>query len=48
VYDGAGKTIFKVLYLGLNRVAKKLTMPLWDWEAAPNLFVIMFTDRVPA
>lgn len=42
------ESIFKVLYLGLNRVAKKWTMPIPDWKAALNQFVIMFGERVPA
>lgn len=42
------ESIFKVLYLGLNRVAKKWAMPVRDWKAALNQFVIMFGERVPA
>jgi len=41
------ESIFKLLYLGLNRVAKKWTMPIRDWKAALNQFVIMFGDRMP-
>jgi putative transposase len=41
------ESIFKVLYLGLNRVARKWTLPIRDWKAALNQFVIMFGDRVP-
>jgi putative transposase len=36
----------KVLYLVLNRIAKKWTMLIADWKAALNPFVIMFDDRV--
>ena len=39
-------SIFKVLYLAINRVAKKWTMPIRDWKAALNQFVILFGDRV--
>ena len=39
--------IYKLLYLGLNRVAKKWTMPIRNWKAALNQFVIMFGERVP-
>jgi putative transposase len=28
-------------------VAKKWTMPIRDWKAAINQFVILFGDRVP-
>ena len=37
----------KLLYLGLERVAKKWTRPLQDWKAALNRFAIVFEDRVP-
>ena len=40
--------IFKILYLAINRVAKKWTMPIRDWKAALNQFVILFGDRVAA
>ena len=39
--------ILKILYLAINRVAKKWTMPIRDWKAAINQFVILFGDRVP-
>ena len=39
--------IFKILYLAINRVAKKWTMPIRNWKAALNQFVILFEDRVP-
>ena len=41
------ESIYKVLYLGLNRVAQKWNRPIRDWKAALNQFVIMFGDRVP-
>ena len=41
------ESIFKLLYLGLNRVAKKWTMSIRNWKAALNQFVIMFAERVP-
>jgi len=40
-------SIFKILYLGINRVAKKWTLPIRNWKAALNQFVILFGDRVP-
>jgi putative transposase len=40
-------SIFKILYLAINRVAKKWTMPIRNWKAALNQFVILFGDRVP-
>ena len=41
------ESIFKVLYLGLKRVARKWTLPIQNWKAALNQFVIMFGERVP-
>ena len=40
-------SILKILYLAINRVAKKWTRPIRDWKAALNQFVILFEDRVP-
>ena len=40
-------SIVKILYLGITRVAKKRTMPIWDWRSAHNQFVILVGDRVP-
>lgn len=39
--------IVKILFLAINRVAKKWTMPIRDWKSALNQFVILFGDRVP-
>jgi putative transposase len=39
--------IRKLLYLGLRNVAKKWTMPIRDWKAALNQFIILYGDRVP-
>lgn len=40
--------VMKVLYLAIQRAAKKWTMPLHNWGAALNRFAIMFPDRIPA
>lgn len=39
--------IRKLLYLGLRNAAKKWTMPIRDWKAALNQFIILYGDRVP-
>ena len=39
--------IKKLLYLGLRNASKKWTMPIRDWKAALNQFIILFGDRVP-
>ena len=36
----------KLLYLALRNASKKWTMPIQNWGAALNQFVIMFPDRV--
>ena len=40
-------SIIKILYLAINRIAKKWTMPIRNWKAALNQFVILFGDRMP-
>lgn len=40
------EAILKVLYLGLQRIEKKWTLPIQDWKRALNHFVILFGDRV--
>ncbi len=40
------EAILKVLYLGLQRIEKKWTMPIQDWKRALNHIVILFGDRV--
>ena len=37
----------KLMYLALQNIAKKWTMPIRDWKQALNQFAIMFEDRVP-
>ncbi len=36
----------KQLYLALRNISKKWTMPIRDWGAAMNRFMIMFDDRM--
>jgi putative transposase len=40
--------VTKLLYLALNNIARKWTMPIRDWKAALNQFTILFEDRMPA
>jgi putative transposase len=39
-------SIGKILFLAINRVVKKWTMPIRDWRSALNQLVILFGDRV--
>ena len=41
------ESIVKLLYMGLQHVAKRWTQPMRDWKAALNQFVILFGERVP-
>lgn len=38
--------VTKLLYLALNKIARKWTMPITDWGAAINQFGIIYGDRV--
>ena len=37
----------KLLFLALEHIAKKWTMPVQDWKAALQRFAILLDDRVP-
>lgn len=40
--------VFKVMYLAIQNISKKWTMPLRDWIGAMSCFVIEFEGRVPS
>jgi putative transposase len=37
----------KLFYLALQNISQKWTMPIRDWKAALNRFIIQFDDRMP-
>jgi putative transposase len=41
------EALLKLYYLALDRICKKWTMPIHNWCAALNRFIIEFGDRVP-
>jgi putative transposase len=41
------ESAFKVMYLAVQTVSKKWTMPIRDWKPALNRFAIEFGDRFP-
>lgn len=41
------EAILQVLYLGMQRIAKKWTVAISDWKRALNQFAILLGDRVP-
>ena len=40
------ESVFKLLYLAINQISKKWTMPIHNWKSAMNRFSIEFSDRV--
>jgi putative transposase len=42
------ESAMKVIFLALNNIAKKWTMPIRDWKRALNRFAIEFEGRMPA
>ncbi|QBS10472.1 transposase [Legionella israelensis] len=40
------ESVFKLLYLAIERIARKWTMPIHNWKPAMNRFMIEFGDRV--
>jgi putative transposase len=40
-------SVFKLLYLALNNISKKWTMPIKNWKRALARFAIEFPDRFP-
>lgn len=40
-------SIFKIMYLSINRISKKWTMPIRNWSLALNQFAIRFEGRLP-
>ena len=41
------ESMVKLLYLALQNIEKKWTMPIRNWKSALNQFTIMFVDRMP-
>jgi len=41
------EAVYKVLYLAMQNIAKKWTMPIRDWNPALNRFAIEFAGRFP-
>jgi putative transposase len=41
------ESALKLLYLALQNIARKWTMPIKEWKAALNRFAILFEDRMP-
>lgn len=39
-------SVFKLLYLAINNISKKWTMPIKNWKNAMNRFIIEFEERI--
>lgn len=39
--------VYKLIYLAMNNISKRLTMPIRNWTGALNQFAIHFEDRCP-
>lgn len=42
------EAVLKLLYMALQNIAKKWTMPVRDWKKALNRFMIRYPGRIPA
>lgn len=41
------EAVMRLLYLAIQNAARRWTMPVRDWPAARNQFMIRFGDRMP-
>jgi len=41
------EAVYRLIYLGLEPVSRKWTMPLHHWKAALQQLAILFKDRLP-
>jgi transposase-like protein len=41
------ESALKVIYLAIQNISKKWTMPIRDWRPALNQFAIAYEDRFP-
>ena len=39
--------VYKLFYLGIRKLEKRWTLPIRNWPAAINQFIIFYEDRVP-
>jgi putative transposase len=42
------ESAMKVIFMAINNISKKWTMPIKDWKAALQRFAIEFDGRFPA
>src|SRR5262245_16850294 len=39
--------VYRLIYLGLEQISRKWTMPIKNWKAALEQFAILYEDRLP-
>jgi hypothetical protein len=40
-------SVYRLIYLGLEQISRKWTMPIKNWKAALQRFAILYEDRLP-
>jgi len=40
-------SVYRLIYLGLEQISRKSTMPIKNWRAALQQFAILYEDRLP-
>ena len=40
-------SVYRLIYLGLEQISRKWTMPIKNWKAALQQFAILYEDRLP-
>jgi len=40
-------SVYRLIYLGLEQISRKWTMPIRNWKAALQQFAILYEDRLP-
>ncbi|MDJ0626397.1 MAG: IS256 family transposase, partial [Candidatus Caenarcaniphilales bacterium] len=41
------ESVYKIMYLAIQKISNKWTMPIPNWKSALNWFTIHFHDRFP-
>jgi hypothetical protein len=41
------ESVYRLIYLGLEQVSRKWTMPVRNWKAALQQLAILYQDRLP-
>jgi transposase-like protein len=47
IYTTNDESAMKLIFMILQRISKRWTMPIRDWGEALNQFTVIYGDRVP-